>query len=501
MARTFSATATQYLEHSNTGIDPSGTFPLAGAVWFYNDTAHDGTNRGIFSFHGSNTENLVLLADYAVVGNPLLVRRRGGGGAATSTNSSISFNTWQHAGWCQRAVNDFDSALNGNLVTSTTSIGGTGWTSHRLGRARRLSVDLGNPGHMAEHAIWNVALVQADWNMLSAGFSPLFVRPDGLLRYSPISQPAGVAEPDLVGDGQFNEVGTTFAQAPTAPPIRRPVGWQGRFRVPAGGGTIYTRSADDTLLLRDDRISEFYMRQLDGLLTSDTRTSILTLTSLDGLLLYDQAMVQAVRQRELIDTLLLRDDRLSIIELRAFDAVLLNDGAVRTLYKIMLDSLLLVDSVTASQSGAQIHTVTVEDALLLVDQVIRQMHLVTTDGAMLYDEVVKGAVRGIVTTDFVLLSDVVTRIVEKITLDSLLVVDHVTRVLLRVIADDPVFLRDAATANLIQAAAQALVWARVAVARVLPREAKIVRLLPKRAAIERNPLGLTAGILRPGAWH
>lgn len=100
---------------------------------------------------------------------------------------------------------------------------------------------------VAEFAIWNTALSDADAAMLGLGFCPLFVKPDNLVTYCPLIG-KGSSEPDLVGGftqviqgslSAMNHPRVVFLRGPrwarTAPPVLTPVGASSGHSVAVGG--------------------------------------------------------------------------------------------------------------------------------------------------------------------------------------------------------------------------------------------------------------------------
>jgi hypothetical protein len=381
-------------------------------------------------------------------------------------------------------------------------------------------------GEIAECGFYNRILTADGAASLAAGYTPEFL-PNGLIAYwdmnSNIERIVGAV---LTPTGNA----TITAHPPKVIPFIRT---RGVF-VPAAGGSIYTRTGDDFMFVPDDRRSimsflrgdtsflldqrrsvtelrasdsllmndqtrrEIYLRALDLLFLLDEATASsfgvtvvtvadtlllldavrreILLTRPDQILLPDEARSQAIRQRAELDTLLLNDQRLSKLELRAFDALYVADRTVREIYLRAIDLLFLLDAANAQfvPAGSTIYTRTVEDAVFLLDELVRLTQKVSGEQILMFDSAGARAIRNVVGSDRFMFSDVTTRLMEKIATDPLLIVDYAVRQILLRIVDNPVLFLDTALASFIQISAQALVYARLAIANVIPSAVGVV---------------------------
>lgn len=182
--------ATQYLR-----IDPTPVLaaPLTMACWFYttDDTAYQMLMASNEDLAG-RFDRFHLTAQGSVAGDPLGANTQdgaSGGNALTSTGFSI--NTWHHACGVFAAANSRAVYLDGGgKGTDATNVVPTSLDRFSIGADWRSDGD-GLPrfflnGGVAEAAVWNVALTDAEVLILAAGYRPTFVRPDGLVAYWPL---------------------------------------------------------------------------------------------------------------------------------------------------------------------------------------------------------------------------------------------------------------------------------------------------------------------------
>jgi hypothetical protein len=241
MAREFNG-ANEYLEDANTppvGADP-GAFTVAG--WFKTDTltgdqtilsfADTGNGLGYFilQFGGSSWSDHIAFE----------VTRPGGGNGNCQTSTAASVNTWHHA--C--AVHGASKASRavyldgGGKGTNTSDLSSSTWALDVTGIGRNSDSTPSDymDGSVAEVAIWNTTLSDAEVAALAAGLSPLLMRPGNLIFYSPLIRDKDI---DIVGG-----VSLTAYNAPTVddhpPIIYKP---PAIYLPPASGAVGYTLSA------------------------------------------------------------------------------------------------------------------------------------------------------------------------------------------------------------------------------------------------------------------
>lgn len=181
MAYSFNG-STQYLGVSS---NPITAYPFTMVGWF-NTAVTTGTLT--IAYQGStlaNSQGLTLSAGKVAASTTVA----GQGTASATTTASYSTSQWQHAAGVWTAATDRAVFLNGsNKVTNTTS---------RLYSSTTTILDVGSfffnnarggyfNGQIAEVAIWNAALSDAEIASLAAGFTPDQVRPQSLQFYSPL---------------------------------------------------------------------------------------------------------------------------------------------------------------------------------------------------------------------------------------------------------------------------------------------------------------------------
>ncbi len=121
------------------------------------------------------------------------------GGVADTRKSGIVANTWMHATGVWAATNSRKVYLNG--VGSTPNTTSKTVTALNVTRFATISTGFDHlDGSIAEAGMWNVALTQAEINILAAGYSPLLVRPQNLALYLPFIRDD---DEDLIGGLSF----------------------------------------------------------------------------------------------------------------------------------------------------------------------------------------------------------------------------------------------------------------------------------------------------------
>ena len=181
MARLFDDAQSEYLD----GTPPVVEIPCTMACWANNDLDSD---RDFFALWNVSDTNYCILAFNSSGGGDHLRSFQKGADAAAITPCVVGdvwpLNEWHHACGVFSATNArsvfFDG---GNKGTDATEVGATdGFSTVEIGR---FSTSYWS-GMIAEAAIWNVALTDAEVAILAKGYSPLFVRPQSLVAYWPL---------------------------------------------------------------------------------------------------------------------------------------------------------------------------------------------------------------------------------------------------------------------------------------------------------------------------
>jgi hypothetical protein len=107
-------------------------------------------------------------------------------GEAAST-TGITINTWHHACGVFSATNARAAFIDGGSKgTEATDVNPVGLDNTAIGVQKRVGIIWETSGHIAEMAIWNAALADAEVAALAEGYSPLLVRPQNLVFYAPL---------------------------------------------------------------------------------------------------------------------------------------------------------------------------------------------------------------------------------------------------------------------------------------------------------------------------
>lgn len=190
MSRQFATATSEYLE-----IDtPAFTaYPFTMACWF--NVTNITASHVLMWVGDKDVVNYMtfLAAQGSTAGDPVIafsheygVGPTGTGRADTST--SYSANTWHHACGTWSGVSNRTAYLDGGgKVTNTDAV--IAMSNHdrtAIGAARDSSPGAYVDGLIAEAAIWDVTLTDAEVAVLAAGYAPPFVRPQNLVFYIPL---------------------------------------------------------------------------------------------------------------------------------------------------------------------------------------------------------------------------------------------------------------------------------------------------------------------------
>lgn len=132
-----------------------------------------------------------------------------------STSTSVTAGAWQHACIVNASHASMSAYLNGAGKGTSGANSWSGTLSRLTIGARNASVFFN--GAIAEVAIWQLTLTDAEILALAAGVAPWFVHPEGLITYAPLLQGYS-PDIDIVGGKTL-----TLTAAPTlvdGPPIR-----------------------------------------------------------------------------------------------------------------------------------------------------------------------------------------------------------------------------------------------------------------------------------------
>jgi len=229
MARSFIATSSQYLQVERPVITD---YPFTMACWF--KVASIPASRMLMYVgdkdSGRMWQGMFLEHDTAYPGRAYS-RSESETSIAISTGS-VTMNQWQHL-CCVFPSSASRSAFvnGGNKGTNSTSVSISGLDRTCIGRFGDASPSGYFDGPIAEAAVWDAALTDAEVASLAAGFSPLLIRPANLVAYWPLVRDADI---DIVGGYDLTAYNSPTVAAHC--PIMRPT--RPQVIVPSSGITI-----------------------------------------------------------------------------------------------------------------------------------------------------------------------------------------------------------------------------------------------------------------------
>ena len=213
MARNFNGT-TQYLE--STATPPAVGPPLSIAAWFNGTTFTGGRTVAGLARSSGTTQRLALVASEGVIA---AVSQSSGQTRSAGSSGSVTAGAWTH-GLAVFASSTSRAAYRDgtNKGTNTQSSSPTGVNRTDVG-ATYISAAVAHyfSGDIAEVAMWNVALTDADALILSKGIPPYLVKGENLVCYWPL---LGRYSPEISLLGGFD---LTLNNAPAVavhPPMR-----------------------------------------------------------------------------------------------------------------------------------------------------------------------------------------------------------------------------------------------------------------------------------------
>lgn len=209
MAIDFNGTSEYYEET----VGAVSGLPMTMACWFNKDNATGNQNLITISDDTKSWNIAYLVAAGAIAGDPVTIVTAENIAAIRSENTTSGFSasTWTHACGVWTSSTSRKVFINGGSAgTGSASSNPSGFNNTQYAVGKN-----GNPttyfqhfgGLIAEAAIWNVALTDAEVASLADGVSPAKIRPQSLVRYRPF-----VREPLCVRSG----VAVTTSGSPAA---------------------------------------------------------------------------------------------------------------------------------------------------------------------------------------------------------------------------------------------------------------------------------------------
>lgn len=164
--------------------------PLTMACWFRPVNVTTNFSLMSLSVNTGATDRFVLQAAGAVAGDPvrLQITQAGTTSNAATSASGYTANNWWHAAGVFTSSTSRKAFLNGTGGTADTTnltpsgVNRTGLGYHTTSGTRGVYMN----GRIAEAAIWNEALTDAEIAALAKGYRPSLIRPDKLVFYAPL---------------------------------------------------------------------------------------------------------------------------------------------------------------------------------------------------------------------------------------------------------------------------------------------------------------------------
>lgn len=181
MARTFQGGDSDYLTSNE---PPVTTDPATFSLWVY-PTVLDGADKNLLTL-GSDATNFQKMRLYVDSLNQLRGQSNDGVTVGTPNAGVMTLNVWQHAAY-QGISTSLRSAWLAGVKSSeqTTGVTPSGFNRLRLGSFHR-TPSLFLSGYLAEVAIWDIGLSDAEVYSLSQGALPEDVRPANLVYHLPM---------------------------------------------------------------------------------------------------------------------------------------------------------------------------------------------------------------------------------------------------------------------------------------------------------------------------
>jgi len=193
MSRVFSSAS----EQSLTSTPPVTTEAFTFGCWFRTSNLTDSQGLMGIASSGDASVYAVLAVLGGETGDPIGITARGTTSYTVQSTSGISSNTWHHACGVFTSDTSRDVYLDGgSSANSSGSVTLANIDRFSVGMLHRNAGIWWHDGDIAEVGVWNVALTSAEIGMLAQGYSPLLIRPESLVFYTPLIRDN---DEDLVG--------------------------------------------------------------------------------------------------------------------------------------------------------------------------------------------------------------------------------------------------------------------------------------------------------------
>jgi hypothetical protein len=184
---------------------PATAVPLTISVWFKSDSATVTQVAACLGIDASTSHQFRVVAAGATGGDPVQAATTQVSGSLATSTSGYSPGTWHHGCGVFAAANSRAAYIDGGSKgTETTSRTPVGINATFVGR-RSDSVQFFD-GRIAEVAVWNVALSDAEVALLAGGDLPTTIQAGNLVAYWPLLDDAN----DDVGARHLSVIGATL---------------------------------------------------------------------------------------------------------------------------------------------------------------------------------------------------------------------------------------------------------------------------------------------------
>jgi hypothetical protein len=218
MSRDLTGTASYLRRNDRLGLS---NYPLSVFIWFWADTIAS-TNRALVNISQDTSAQLLslnILTSNSKVEISTFDSTYSYRTAITST--TVTTGAWQSAAGVWQSTTNRSVYLNGGGKASNTDIDAVDFSALNRttvgGYGGGVPVELFD-GRLAHCAVWNVALADAEMEILHSGLSPLRVRPASLVAYWSLS---GKDDPEIDIVGRNDLTITSAAASNDEPRIFR----------------------------------------------------------------------------------------------------------------------------------------------------------------------------------------------------------------------------------------------------------------------------------------
>jgi len=201
MSRSFDDSQREYLQWTGAG-PPVADYPFTLACWGKTDFSGGDQCLVWLGAMNSNVNILGYIGFTVAVGgnNPVEATSMYGVTTGRASANDYSLNTWHHVCGVFSAADSRKVILDGSTSgTDATSVPADNVGGVAIGATSGLSHAAYTSGAVAEAAVWDAALSDAEVAALAAGYSPLLIRPQNLVAYWPLGGLFGPRDHDLIG--------------------------------------------------------------------------------------------------------------------------------------------------------------------------------------------------------------------------------------------------------------------------------------------------------------